>query len=143
MTTPNSNDDGSLDVQILHNILINLVTNPEAVDIQRKIDEQGVLLSVVVDSKDMGIIIGRNGSMANSIKTIMRAVGKANNMNIRIQFLEPDGSVRYEGERKEKQGGDEHKEFTQEKREDTAQTPESISSQASSLDDDLKDFVIN
>jgi hypothetical protein len=37
--------------------------------------------------------------MANAIKTIMRAVGKANNMIVRVEFLEPDGSVKYSADR--------------------------------------------
>ena len=87
-------DNKSVDYQTLENIILNLVTVPENVKISRDVDEQGVLLSVIVDSQDMGIVIGRNGMMANSIKTIMRAIGKANQMNIRVEFLEPDGSRR-------------------------------------------------
>lgn len=87
-------DTKSVDYQTLENIVLNLVTVPEKVQISRDVDEQGVLLSVIVDSQDMGIVIGRNGMMANSIKTIMRAIGKANQMNIRVEFLEPDGSRR-------------------------------------------------
>jgi predicted RNA-binding protein YlqC (UPF0109 family) len=130
MTDPNN----SLDEQILHQILINLVTVPEDVKIERKIDEQGVLLSIIVNSKDMGIVIGRNGSMATSIKTIMRAVGKANQMNIRIQFLEPDGTIRFSPR-------------TNEEENLNSQTQNNYSndqvSSASALDDDLKDFVVN
>lgn len=87
-------DNKSVDYQTLENIIINLVTVPENVKISRDVDEQGVLLSVIVDAQDMGIVIGRNGMMANSIKTIMRAIGKANQMNIRVEFLEPDGTRR-------------------------------------------------
>ncbi len=86
--------DKTIDLQTLENIVLNLVTVPENVKVARDVDEQGVLLSVIVDSQDMGIVIGRNGMMANSIKTIMRAIGKANKMNIRVEFLEPDGSRR-------------------------------------------------
>jgi predicted RNA-binding protein YlqC (UPF0109 family) len=124
----------TIDVQVLHDILINLVTAPEEVKIDRKVDEQGVLLSVTVNVKDMGIVIGRNGSMAMSIKTIMRAVGKAHNMNVRIQFLEPDGSVRYADKKSEKEDG-------QTLKEPHYNTPSYIDS--SLIDDDLSEFVIN
>lgn len=132
MTDPNN----SLDEQILHQILINLVTVPEDVKIERKIDEQGVLLSIVVNSKDMGIVIGRNGSMATSIKTIMRAVGKANKMNIRIQFLEPDGTVRFTP-----RGADEEQSNNQNQSQNNYVNHEAVV--ADTLDDDLKDFVVN
>ena len=103
MTTsnPQSNsnleDQKSIDTQVLRNILINLVTEVDNIKITREINEQGVLLSVSVGAPDMGIVIGRNGGMAMAINTLMRAIGKAHNMNIRVQFLEPDGSSRYAG----------------------------------------------
>lgn len=87
-------DNGTLDATRLKDMIIDLVTVPEDVKVERVIDEKGVLLTVQVNAKDMGIIIGRNGVMANSIKTYMRALGKAHDMNIRVDFLEPDGSLR-------------------------------------------------
>ena len=71
-TSPNEN----IEIQVLQTILMNLVTVPEDIKITKNVDEQGVLLSVIVNPQDMGIIIGRNGSMAMSLKSIMRAVGK-------------------------------------------------------------------
>jgi uncharacterized protein len=116
------NDDSTVDLQVLMTILKNLVTLPEKIKLERKINERGVVISIMVDSKDMGIVIGRNGSMANTIKTLMKAVGRANEMNLIIEFREPDGSVKY-----------------------NTLTPKKITSQvsSSSLEDDLKDFVIN
>lgn len=124
----------TVDYDILKNLILNLVTVPDEVKIERKIDEQGVLLSVMVNSADMGIVIGRNGSMASAIKTVMRAVGKANKMNVRVQFLEPDGSIRYSN----KDSHNNHQDSENRKEEDYT-----TSKSASTLDDDLKDFVIN
>jgi uncharacterized protein len=93
--TNNNNVNDSVDVQVLHSILVNLVTVPNEIQIKREIDELGVLISVQVNSQDMGIIIGRNGGMAMAIKTLMRAIGKSHKMSIRVQFLEPDGSKKY------------------------------------------------
>jgi predicted RNA-binding protein YlqC (UPF0109 family) len=123
----------TVDEQILILILNNLVTEPESVQIIRKIDEQGVLLSVIVNAADMGIVVGRNGSMASAIKTIMRAVGKAHQMNIRVQILEPDGSTRYT------------KEDKPEISENSYSSPkiDTPSEETNSLEDDLKDFVVN
>ncbi len=87
--------DNLIDLKLLTDILNNLVTTPNDLKIDREIDEMGVLLSVVVNPQDMGIVIGRNGGMALAIKTLMRAIGKANNLNVRVQFLEPDGSTRF------------------------------------------------
>jgi uncharacterized protein len=82
----------NIEVQILTDILANLTTVPDKVEIERIEDEQGILLTVKVDANDMGIVIGRSGSMATALKTILKAVGKANDLNVRITFLEPENS---------------------------------------------------
>lgn len=124
----------SVDLQVLYDILINLVTTPEDVKIERHLDEQGVLITVMVNSKDMGIVIGRNGSMATAIKTVMRAVGKSHKMNLRVHFLEPDGTVRY-GDR------DKSQDITKVNKAPVYTNASSTS--ASTIDEDLSDFVIN
>ncbi len=125
----------SIDVVVLTNLLKSLVTKPEEIKITRQIDEMGVLLSVQVHPQDMGIVIGRNGAMATAIKTLMKAVGKANRMNLRIRFLEPDGSTRFVGRRTQPdsmRSGDL-----------VSNNQDSYTSDAnSSLEDDLKDFVL-
>ena len=83
-----------IEVQILTDILANLTTVPDKVEIERIEDEQGILLTVKVDANDMGIVIGRSGSMATALKTILKAVGKANDINVRITFLEPENSTK-------------------------------------------------
>jgi uncharacterized protein len=89
--------NGSIDVEVLKNILVNLVTVPEDVVITREIDELGVLISVRVSGQDMGLVIGRNGGMAKALKTVMTAIGMAHKMRVRVQILEPDGSTKFSG----------------------------------------------
>lgn len=133
----------SVDYQILHTLLLNLVTEADALKIDRNIDEQGVLLSVTVDSKDMGIVIGKGGSMATAIKTLLRAVGKSHKMNVRVQFLEPDGSQRFTNKKPVDFQNDTDFRDTEENLTAYApKSPEFVSS-TPSLEDDLKDFVIN
>jgi uncharacterized protein len=84
----------TIDETIITQILTSLTTKPDCVQISRSIDEQGVLLTVKVDATDMGIVIGKGGSMATALKTVIKAVGKANNNNIRIIFEEPDNSTK-------------------------------------------------
>jgi len=145
------NEFDSIDLQVLNDILVNLVTVPEEVKIERKLDEQGVLLSVIVNSKDMGIVIGRNGSMATAVKTVMRAIGKAKKMNIRLQFLEPDGSVRYSDRAQksfEDRGNNDQDSFVGSdaftNTENSAPLPKSAPlSSGDVIEEDLSDFVIN
>ena len=89
----------SIDTKVLYDIIANLVQYKEDILIEKKDDEQGVLLSVRVNPADMGILIGRNGIMATSIKVIMKAIGKSNDMMLRVQFLEPEGSTHVPGEK--------------------------------------------
>jgi uncharacterized protein len=91
----NSTNNNSVDVQVLQFILTNLVTLPEDVKITREIDELGVLVTVIVNANDMGLVIGKDGGMAKALKKVMKSIGKAHKMNIRVQFLEPDGSNKY------------------------------------------------
>lgn len=52
----------------------NLVQFPEHVVIEKTIDENGVLLSVIVDGDDMGRVIGKNGATAQAIRVLLHAL---------------------------------------------------------------------
>ncbi|MGL4759763.1 MAG: KH domain-containing protein [Patescibacteria group bacterium] len=80
----------TIDIQALESILSYIVRNPDTVEITRKVDEMGVLLILKVGREDMGIVIGRNGEMANAIKKYIKKVGQVNNMNIRLRIDEPN-----------------------------------------------------
>lgn len=82
------------DQQILELIVKNIVNKPEAVKVDRKVDEMGVLLSLKVDPEDMGQIIGRKGSTAKALRTILRVVGAKNKARVNLKIEEPVGSSR-------------------------------------------------
>jgi predicted RNA-binding protein YlqC (UPF0109 family) len=44
----------SIDQQFIEYIVKSLVSNPDAVKIERRIDEKGVLLELTVDAEDLG-----------------------------------------------------------------------------------------
>lgn len=68
-----------------------IVNNPDAVRVSRTVDELGVLLSVKVAPEDMGLLIGRSGSTAKSIRTLARIVGMRNNARVNLKIEEPEG----------------------------------------------------
>jgi len=81
------------DVQFLEFVVKSIVDNPEAVKIERGIDERGVFITLAVDPKDMGMVIGRQGSTAKAIRTLLRIVGSKNNARVNLKIEEPAGST--------------------------------------------------
>ena len=71
-----------------------LVDTPDAVKTNRTIDERGVLITLDVDPKDMGMVIGREGATAKAIRTLLRVVGAKNNARVNLKINEPEGSTR-------------------------------------------------
>lgn len=71
-----------------------LVDNPNSVKIERKVDEMGVLLTLDVDAKDMGKIIGKSGNTAKAIRTLLRIVGMKGNARVNMKINEPEGGLR-------------------------------------------------
>lgn len=72
-------------------IIKSIVNKPEAVVVNRTVDELGVLLSVKVDPTDMGLLIGRSGSTAKAIRVLARIVGMRNNARVNLRIEEPEG----------------------------------------------------
>ena len=76
------------EVDFLKFILENLVSNTEAIKIERKEDELGVLLTLSVDKEDMWIVIWKWWNNINSIRSIMRLYWIKNNKKINIKVLD-------------------------------------------------------
>jgi hypothetical protein len=92
------------DKEFLEYLIKTLVDHPEDVKIDRKVDEMGVLLSLKVNPEDMGQIIGRQGSTARAIRSLVRIVGFKNHARVNLKIEEPEGGRREFGkeEREEK-----------------------------------------
>lgn len=81
------------DQAFLEHVVKALVDSPDAVRVERKVDEMGVLLTLHVSQPDMGKLIGRNGSTAKAIRTLLRVVGIKNNARVNLKIAEPEGST--------------------------------------------------
>jgi len=86
-----------LDQEFLEFVVKTLVSNPADVQIERVIDQMGVLLSLKINPDDMGQIIGRQGQTARAIRTLLRIVGAKNNARVNLKIIEPEGSGRPAG----------------------------------------------
>ncbi|MBI4359032.1 MAG: KH domain-containing protein [Candidatus Nealsonbacteria bacterium] len=79
------------DQDFLEFIIKALVDHPEDVKVDRRVDEMGVLLSLKLNPEDMGQIIGRGGSTARSIRSLVRIVGLKNHARVNLKIEEPEG----------------------------------------------------
>lgn len=82
------------DSQFIEYVVKMLVDNPEDVKVERKIDEMGVLITLDVNAKDMGMVIGRDGMTAKALRTLLRVIGARNNARVNLKINEPEGSER-------------------------------------------------
>ncbi|MCU0680099.1 MAG: KH domain-containing protein [Planctomycetes bacterium] len=83
------------DKQFLEMIVRSIVSNPDAVSVDRTIDEMGVLLTLKIDPADMGYVIGRKGQTAQAIRTLLKIVGAKNNSRVNLKIYDPNaGSKR-------------------------------------------------
>lgn len=79
------------DQQFLETVVKALVDNPDSVNIERTVDEMGVLLTLDVHADDMGKIIGRSGNTAKAIRTLLRVVGMKHDARVNLKINEPEG----------------------------------------------------
>jgi uncharacterized protein len=83
-------DENTIDKQFIEFIIKSLVSNPDAVVLNRRIDERGVLLELNVDPEDLGRVIGKHGATAQSIRTLLRALGTKNDARYNLKIIEND-----------------------------------------------------
>lgn len=79
------------DEKFLEFIVKSIVDNPNDVQIKRVVDEMGVLLTLKVNAKDMGQVVGREGNTAKAIRSLLRIVGIKHNARINLKIEEPEG----------------------------------------------------
>jgi predicted RNA-binding protein YlqC (UPF0109 family) len=81
----------SIDQQFIEYIVKSIVGNPDAVKIDRRIDEKGVLLELTVDAEDLGRVIGKRGATAQSLRTLLRALGTKNDARYNLKIIDVGG----------------------------------------------------
>lgn len=74
--------------EVLETIISTLVSKPDAISINQIDGEQSIIFEVKVADEDMGKVIGKQGVIAKSIRTIMKAVAAKENKRVSIEFLD-------------------------------------------------------
>ena len=80
-----------LDQAFVEYVVKALVSNPDAVQVKRTVDDMGVLLELTVDPADMGKVIGKAGATAKSIRTLLRVMGAKSDERVNLKIVEPEG----------------------------------------------------
>jgi len=78
----------SIDQQFIEYIIKSIVNKPDAVKIDRRVDEKGVLLELTVDQEDLGRVIGKRGATAQSLRTLLRALGTKNDARYNLKIID-------------------------------------------------------
>ena len=68
-------------------IVRNLVDNEQAVSINEIVGEKSVVYEVKVAEEDMGKVIGGQGKIAKSIRTLMKSIASKEQKRITIEFI--------------------------------------------------------
>lgn len=80
----------TIDQQFIEYIVKSLVGNPDDVVVERLIDEKGVLLTLTVNPEDLGRVIGKRGVTAQSLRTLLRALGTKNDARYNLKIENND-----------------------------------------------------
>ncbi len=73
---------------ILELIILNLVEDKDAVEVKETDNEKSILLEVKVSKNDMGKVIGKQGRLAKSIRTVIKAVAGKEHKKVTVEFVE-------------------------------------------------------
>ncbi len=80
----------TIDQQFIEYIVKSVVGHPDDVVVERIIDEKGVLLSLTVNPEDLGRVIGKRGVTAQSLRTLLRALGTKNDARYNLKIVNND-----------------------------------------------------
>lgn len=81
----------TIDQQFVEYVVKSLVEHPDDVIVERLIDEKGVLLTLTVNPEDLGRVIGKRGGTAQSLRTLLRALGTKNDARYNLKIVNNDG----------------------------------------------------
>lgn len=80
--------DGGRARAVLSFLASRLVDDPSAVSIETGESRQGIKLSLHVAPDDMGKVIGRRGRVAQSIRSVVRAAGARDGVDVFVDIVD-------------------------------------------------------
>jgi predicted RNA-binding protein YlqC (UPF0109 family) len=80
--------ESTIDQQFVEYVVKSLVGNPDDVVVERTVDEKGVLLLLTVNPEDLGRVIGKRGATAQSLRTLLRALGTKQEARFNLKIVD-------------------------------------------------------
>lgn len=74
--------------EIIETIILNLVDNKEAVQIKEIQEEKSIVYEVKVSNEDMGKVIGKQGRLAKSIRTVVKSIAGREHKKVSVEFID-------------------------------------------------------
>lgn len=74
--------------KILEVMIKNLVEDKDSVNIEEIAQDSDIKFEVRVAQNDMGRVIGKKGKIAQSIRTVMKAIATKENKKVSIEFID-------------------------------------------------------
>ncbi len=73
--------------ELVEYIVKSIVAEPESVTITEENSDTGLLIKLEVAEDDKGRVIGREGRVAEAIRTLLRVKAAKDNTRVRLQIL--------------------------------------------------------
>lgn len=73
--------------EFLEYVARSLVDNPDGVRVDVEEGPEDVALTLKVDEHDMGRVIGRDGRIANSIRSLLRVMGTRDGRRVELEII--------------------------------------------------------
>lgn len=64
-----------------------LVDKPDAVEVDVEVDGDETVLTLVVDQEDMGRVIGRDGRIANAIRSLLKVMAARDGRHVELEIV--------------------------------------------------------
>ena len=80
---------GKIVEKVVNYVVGNIVDNPDEVEVEVVDDgDDAVVAEVRTAKSDMGRVIGRRGRVAKAIRTVARAAGDEEGLDVQVEFLD-------------------------------------------------------
>lgn len=74
--------------EVLQSIIASLVDNKEQISIEEVTTDRNIELKVKVAPEDMGKVIGKQGRVAKSIRTVIKSIAGKESKRVNVEFVE-------------------------------------------------------